>query len=132
MSDTDTVFTEAMPLADTAGGGVTMIDWANLLPIGLALLILFVAFGFLMWKRPEKFTMIRINLLWLSTLVAILTLVFGHQLIKLLGDNSTGDTKTVEIVLSSLVGCWYRWSHSYCRSISPRFRRKIHESQPTR
>ena len=81
-----------------------MIDWANLLPIGLALLILFVAFGLLMWKRPEKFTVIRINLLWLSTLVAILTLVFGHQLIKLLGDNSSGDTKTVEIVLSSLVG----------------------------
>lgn len=104
MSGTGTVFAEAMPLADTAGGGVTMIDWANLLPIGLALLILFVAFGFLMWQRPEKFTTIRINLLWLSTLVAILTLVFGHQLIELLGDNSSGDTKTVEIVLSSLVG----------------------------
>lgn len=104
MSDTDTVSTEAMPLADTAGGGGTMVDLANLWPIGLALLILFVAFGALMWKRPEKFTTIRINLLWLSTLVAILTLVFGHQLIKLLGDNSSGDTKTVEIVLSSLVG----------------------------
>ena len=81
-----------------------MVDLANLLPIGLALLILFGAFGFLIWQRPEKFTMIRINLLWLSTLVAILTLVFGHQLIELLGDNSSGDTKTVEIVLSSLVG----------------------------
>ncbi len=104
MSDTDTVSAEAMPLADTAGGGGTMVDLANLWPIGLALLILFVAFGLLMWQRPEKFTTIRINLLWLSTLVAILTLVFGHQLIKLLGENSTGDTKTVEIVLSSLVG----------------------------
>ena len=81
-----------------------MVDLANLWPVGLALLILFVTFGALMWKRPEKFTVIRINLLWLSTLVAILTLVFGHQLIKLLGDNSSGDTKTVEIVLSSLVG----------------------------
>jgi len=104
VSDTDTVFAEAMPLADTAGGGGTMIDWANLLPIGLALLILFGVFGLLMWKRPEKFTMIRINLLWLSTLVAVLTLVFGHQLIEFLGDNSSGDTKTVEIVLSPLVG----------------------------
>ena len=81
-----------------------MADSANLWPIGLALLIFFSAFGLLMWKRPEKFTMIRINLLWLSTLVAILTLVFGHQLIELLGDNASGDTKTVEIVLSSLVG----------------------------
>ena len=81
-----------------------MTDLANLWPIGLALLILFLAFGVLMWTRPEKFTTIRSNLLWLSTLVAILTLVFGNQLIELLGKNTTGDTKTVEIVLSSLVG----------------------------
>ena len=81
-----------------------MIDLADLLPIGLALLIPSGVFGVLMWTRPEKFTTIRINLLWLSTLVAILTLVFGSRLIELLGKNTTGDTKTVEIVLSSLVG----------------------------
>ena len=81
-----------------------MVDLVNLWPIGLALLIFFGTFSVLIWQRPEKFTVIRINLLWLSTLVAILTLVFGHQLIKLLGENPSGDTKTVEIVLSSLVG----------------------------
>ena len=79
-------------------------NWADLLPIGLALLILFGAFGFLMWKKPDKFTTIRINLLWVSTLVAILTLVFGHQLIELLRSNPKGDTETVKVVLSSLVG----------------------------
>ena len=104
MSDIDTVSVEAMTLADAVSGGGTMVDLANLWPIGLALLILLLAFGTLMWKRPEKFTTIRINLLWLSTLVAILTLVFGSQLIELLGKDTTGDTKTVEIVLSSLVG----------------------------
>ena len=41
MSETDTVSTEAVPLADTADGGGTMVDLANLWPIGLALLILF-------------------------------------------------------------------------------------------
>ena len=81
----------------------TLFNWADLLPIGLVLLILFGAFGFLMWHKPDKFTTIRINLLWVSTLVAILTLSFGHQLIALL-KAPKGDTKTIEIVLSSLVG----------------------------
>lgn len=77
-------------------------------PLGLASLafsIAVVAFLFLVLKSPESITRIRINLIWLSTLVAILTMVFGTKLIELIMSPPNGkDTNTLEIVLSSLVG----------------------------
>ena len=77
-------------------------------PVGLGILafsIVVVAFLILILKRPDKITAIRINLIWLSTLVAILTAVFGTQLMKLIMSPPNGkDTNTLEIVLSSLVG----------------------------
>ena len=77
-------------------------------PIGLGILafsIAVVAFLILALKRPNTTTRLRINLIWLSTLVAILTLVFGNQLIELIMNPPIGkDTNTLEIVLSSLVG----------------------------
>lgn len=74
----------------------------------------FIAFaglivGLAIW-RPNLITQVRINLLWLTTLVAILTLVFGMELIGLLsgtpskGTSANTSTNTIEIVLSSLVG----------------------------
>ena len=63
--------------------------------------------GAVVWFRPEKITPIRINLLWLSTLVAILTITFGNKLIDILqkpAGATTTSTSTIEIVLSSLVG----------------------------
>ena len=77
-------------------------------PMGLASLafsVAVVAFLILVLKRPDSITRLRINLLWLSTLVAILTLVFGNRLIELVMSPPDGkDTNTIEIVLSSLVG----------------------------
>ena len=77
-------------------------------PTGLAILtaaIAVVAFLILVLKAPDKITTIRINLIWLSTLVAILTLAFGYKLIELVMNPPDGkDTNTIEIVLSSLVG----------------------------
>ena len=64
-----------------------------------------VGLGLIVWKRPAKFTRIRVNLLWLTTLVAILTMVFGIQLIQLImNPPANKSTNTIEIVLSSLVG----------------------------
>ena len=77
------------------------------LPIAIAIIISSGIFAFLIYKRPGMVTKIRVNLLWLSTLVAILTLVFGTRLIELLqssSGNANANTNTVEIVLSSLVG----------------------------
>lgn len=81
------------------------MDWSHTRPVLVLIAAVSVPLGLLLWKRPDKVATIRINLLWLSTLVAILTLTFGSQLIGLLKD-STGDgsTNTLEIVLSSLVG----------------------------
>ena len=77
-------------------------------PVGLGILafsIAVVAFLVLALKRPEAMTRLRINLIWLSTLVALLTLVFGNKLIELIMSPPDGkDTNTLEIVLSSLVG----------------------------
>ena len=77
-------------------------------PTGLAILAFSVAvfaFMILVLKRPDSITRLRINLIWLSTLVAILTLVFGNRLIELVMNPPDGkDTNTIEIVLSSLVG----------------------------
>lgn len=82
-----------------------MFDWVTLLSVLLPVAIAASAFVLLLCLRPEKFTQVRINLLWLSTLVAILTLVFGLRLIELVMNPPAGkDTNTVEIVLSSLVG----------------------------
>ena len=76
--------------------------------IGLAILAAataVVSFLILVLKTPDKITTIRINLIWLSTLIAILTLVFGNKLIELVMNPPDGkDTNTIEIVLSSLVG----------------------------
>ncbi len=77
-------------------------------PTGLGILafsVAIIAFLVLVLKRPNKIAVIRINLIWLSTLVAVLTLVFGNRLIELVMDPPDGkDTNTIEIVLSSLVG----------------------------
>ena len=91
MTDT-TITTAALDLASL---------WPLLILVGAAA----IALGVIVWKRPEKVTRIRINLLWLTTLVAILTLVFGIQLIQLIMQPPEGkSTNTIEIVLSSLVG----------------------------
>lgn len=78
--------------------------WSEVWPV-FAVVAAFITFGILFWKRPDKFVTIRINLIWVSTLVAILTLTFGAQLIELLKERpGDGGTNTLEIVLSSLVG----------------------------
>ena len=81
-------------------------DWTIIVIAAIAILALVVGFGIILYFRPNSFTKIRINLLWLATLVAILTLVFGMRLIDLLGkpNGTDGNSNTVEIVLSSLVG----------------------------
>ena len=82
------------------------LDWTNIIIAAIAILVLVAGFGALIFFRPNSFTRIRINLLWLATLIAVLTLVFGMRLIDLLANpNGTdGNNNTVEIVLSSLVG----------------------------
>ena len=81
------------------------MNWFEVIPILVLLAAVSVPLGLLLWKRPDKVATIRINLLWVSTLVAILTLTFGSQLIELLGNGSKdAGTNTLEIVLSSLVG----------------------------
>ena len=100
----------ATTIATVAGMVVMMFAERETLgtPIGLASLafsVAVVAFLILVLKRPESITKLRINLIWLSTLVAILTLVFGNRLIELVMNPPDGkDTNTIEIVLSSLVG----------------------------
>ena len=88
------VFVESDTLGNPTGLGI------------LAFSIAVIAFLVLVLKKPDKIAMIRINLIWLSTLIAILTLVFGNRLIELLMEppEGRGDTNTIEIVLSSLVG----------------------------
>ena len=81
------------------------MQWSELWPILVLIVAMSTSLGLLLWKRPDKVAMIRINLLWVSTLVAILTLTFGVQLIGLLQDSiGANGTNTLEIVLSSLVG----------------------------
>ena len=81
------------------------MEWSHTWPILVLIAAASVSLGLLLWKRPDKVATVRINLLWVSTLVAILTLTFGAQLIGLLKERTTGDgTNTLEIVLSSLVG----------------------------
>ena len=82
------------------------LDWTNIIIAAIAILVLVAGFGALIFFRPNSFTRIRINLLWLATLIAVLTLVFGMRLIDLLAkpNGSDGNSNTVEIVLSSLVG----------------------------
>ncbi len=75
----------------------------------VAFVALITIFGLVVWLRPEKIALIRFNLLWLATLVAVLTLVFGMKLLELLEStpppgSTPANTNTVEIVLSSLVG----------------------------
>ncbi len=80
-----------------------MIGW----PVAIGAIAVSALIGAVVWFRPEKITPIRINLLWLSTLVAILTITFGNKLIDILekpGGQSGTSTSTIEIVLSSLVG----------------------------
>lgn len=80
----------------------TIHDW--LIPVG-AVLILAILTGLLVFFRPAHIALVRINLIWVSTLVAVLTLAFGNRLIGLLTDGpDTGASNTIEIVLSSLVG----------------------------
>lgn len=81
------------------------MQWSEVWPILALIAALSMSLGLLLWKRPDKVATIRINLLWVSTLVAILTLTFGAQLIGLLKERTDGaGTNTLEIVLSSLVG----------------------------
>ncbi len=81
------------------------MQWSEVLPILALIAAMSISLGLLLWKRPDKVATIRINLLWVSTLVAILTLTFGAQLIGLLKERTDGaGTNTLEIVLSSLVG----------------------------
>ena len=81
------------------------MQWSEVWPILALIAAMSMSLGLLLWKRPDKVATIRINLLWVSTLVAILTLTFGAQLIGLLKDRTDGaGTNTLEIVLSSLVG----------------------------
>ena len=81
------------------------MEWSGVLPILALIAAVSVSLGLLLWVRPDKVATIRINLIWVSTLVAILTLTFGAQLIELLRDRTGGaGTNTLEIVLSSLVG----------------------------
>jgi len=88
-----------------AAGATIAIDWASFWPVPIMVGLVAVGFGLVAWKRPAKFTRIRVNLLWLTTLVAILTLVFGIQLIQLImNPPANKSTNTIEIVLSSLVG----------------------------
>lgn len=71
-----------------------MFDWVTLLSVLLPVAIAASAFVLLLCLRPEKFTQVRINLLWLSTLVAILTLVFGLRLIELVMNPPAGKDTT--------------------------------------
>lgn len=81
------------------------MQWSEIWPILALIVAISISLGLLLWKRPDKVATIRINLLWVSTLVAILTLTFGAQLIGLLKERTDGTgTNTLEIVLSSLVG----------------------------
>ena len=81
------------------------MQWSKVWPILALIAAMSMSFGLLLWKRPDKVATIRINLLWVSTLVAILTLTFGAQLIGLLRERTDGaGTNTLEIVLSSRVG----------------------------
>ena len=80
-----------------------MIGW----PLAIGAIAVSVLIGVVIWFRPEKITQIRINLLWLSPLVAILPITFGKKLIDFLqipAGETTTSTTTIEIVLSSLVG----------------------------
>ena len=70
----------------------------------VAILVLSILTGALVWWRQNHLTKIRINVIWVSTLVAILTLTFGNRLISLLTDHRGQGVETIEIVLSSLVG----------------------------
>ena len=81
------------------------MEWSHTWPILVLIAAVSVSLGLLLWKRPDKVATVRVNLLWVSTLVAILTLTFGAQLIGLLKERTeSGGTNTLEIVLSSLVG----------------------------
>lgn len=89
---------------DTENTAITL-DWASLWPLPLLVAAVVIGLGLIVWQRPEKVTRIRVNLLWLTTLVAILTMVFGILLIQLIMSPPQGkSTNTIEIVLSSLVG----------------------------
>ena len=71
------------------------------IPLALGLL----GFRLFFWKRPDKVATVRINLLWVSALVALLTMTFDIRLMDLVQERerATG-ASTLEIVLSSLVG----------------------------
>lgn len=68
--------------------------------IGAAsLIIVFV------WFRPQRVSELRINVVWIATLVSVLTLTFGLKLIEELArPDAQSGSNTIEIVLSSLVG----------------------------
>jgi len=91
-------------MMDTAGATIA-IDWARFWPVPILIGLVALGFGVIVWKRPSKVTRIRVNLLWPTTPVAILTMVFGLQLIQLImNPPANKSTNTIEIVLSSLVG----------------------------
>ena len=81
------------------------MDIDEILPALIIIGAVGAALGLLLWVRPEKFARVRINLIWVSTLVAILILTFGIKLIELIEAREGGaGANTLEIVLSSLVG----------------------------
>ena len=89
-----------MPETDTiVQAGTNVHDW--LIPVGGVLMLSLLTVA-LVVCRPKYVTTVRINLIWVSTLVAILTLAFGNRLIGLLLAESSNNT--IEIVLGSLVG----------------------------
>ena len=66
------------------------MDWAAVATPLTVMGAVALALGILLWFRPEKFARVRINLVWVSTLVAILTLTFGMELIGLLRERGEG------------------------------------------
>ena len=84
---------------------VEVFTWPAAIAILSASIAVIVVAYLLLYKRPDKITKIRVNVLWVATLITILTLVFGQQLIGMLATNSGGNgSSTVEILLSTLVG----------------------------
>ena len=79
--------------------------WVALIVPGLIVIGAAAVIGLFVWFRPERVSELRINVVWIATLVSVLTLTFGLKLIEELAKPApTGGSNTIEIVLSSLVG----------------------------
>ena len=99
-SATNTLATQPTPSKEAE-----VFTWPAAIAILSASFAVVVVAYLLFYKRPDKVTKIRVNVLWVATLIAILTLVFGQQLIGMLATTNGGSgNSTVEILLSTLVG----------------------------